>query len=784
MTRNLLFFTFAGCLVLLAACDKSAKNHSESTFAAVQTSSAEILQGAPSTVLESAPAAETLPEEIAPPPVELADFPTINLLDNRFRWHLYHGPHENLVIPFASEGLWKYTQEYSRPFGKTVEHDGKKGRVLSRTSALLQIPWTHKTPPETAQPQNITARLTMHGGAKGQRVQLNVNGKVAGVKEVAPSWSQVDITIPAALLHEGDNSISMTLRSSSTIAGQKTYGLFHALELGSFAENENTDPPSLPALSPVASVNPEALSGFERLAMYVEIPEKAWLTFEEISPNDPATAPGILIHTASGQTVDLTPESLQGAQAKPLQNPQNLQIDLGQFANQLVLLELSGSHTLWKNPRIALEKTSPKSPPGPVDNVVLLVVDTLRSDRLKLYGETRVETPHFTAAGQHAAVFLNNQATTPSSPPSHASLQTGMIPRVHGVAGDKGQLKPGTQMLSNLLGQAGIATAYVGNNSFGMNRLRASGEWTAFHQPVSEGLGIDCTALNKKLLEVAKNQIDAGKRFFISALPFEPHVPYRFHEGITEKYHDGSWNPPVGKFADGYLLVDIMAGRKAMNAGQWSQLEALYDGEVEYMDRCFHDLQEGLKELGVGDSTAIVLTSDHGEGMNERGRLGHVYGHYAELSNVPFVVFSPHHFSEATGPINVSTPTSCIDVAPTVLDLMGVPHSEAMQGESVMPLAYRNGPWSPRVVSTEYGRSYSLRSKDWRFIVNYDGSQELYDLTTDPKELTNVIEQNSFGRRYLRELAGVFLEHRSEWKHASWGSYANHGAGYIAALEE
>ena len=98
-------------------------------------------------------------------------------------------------------------------------------------------------------------------------------------------------------------------------------------------------------------------------------------------------------------------------------------------------------------------------------------------------------------------------------------------------------------------------------------------------------------------------------------------------------------------------------------------------------------------------------------------------------------------------------------------------------------MAYRNGPWSPRVVSTEYGRSYSLRAPGWRFVVNYDGSEEVFDLSNDPKELYNLIAKKSFGRSYLRELAGTFLEHRSEWKHTTWGSYANHGAGFVNAVE-
>ncbi|MBA2660662.1 MAG: sulfatase [Bradymonadaceae bacterium] len=747
-------------LLVLVGCDKSATTHSAAPLELNQARAAHSSPG----VAEEQP--EDVPEEVPEVRVALADFPSVDLIDNRHRWHLFQ---DGLVIPFASEGLRKYAQEYSRPFGPVVEVDGRRGRTLSRASALLRVPWTDDQP--------TTARFFMHGGSPGQRVQLNVNGKRAGVVEAPQAWSAVDIAIPAGFLRNGENELRVSMRSQGTLGGQKTYGLFHAIELGatgSVADRAAGEQP-WPALHPVAGGAREALGlgGFKRLTMHVEIPTDAWLEFGATASADAVWK--VLVRGIDGQTTELGADHLPGGESR------QYQLDLAAFADQLVALELHGAGVVWTKPRIGLAQTTTKEAPAPYDNVILLVVDTLRSDRMALYTDTRVQTPRFTEAGRSAAVFLNNQAASPSSPPSHASIQTGMIPRVHGVDGDRGQLRANTPLLSSQLGAAGIATAYVGNNSFGMSRLRAAGNWSAFHQPVQDGLGIDCRALVGQVMRFVRAQKEANQRFFVSALPFEPHVPYRFHEGITEKYHQGTWGPPVGKFADGYLLVDIMAGRKPMNAGQWSQLEALYDGEVEHMDRCFGELLDQLEALGLRETTAIVLTSDHGEGLNERGRLGHVYGHYTELSNVPLVVYAHGLLGDAPGPRRVTTPTSCIDVTPTVLDLMGVPASDKVQGESVLAMALRDGPWSPNVVSTEYGRSYSLRSLGWRLIVNYDGSEELYDVNADPKELDNLIAADTLAVRYLRELAGFYLEHRSDWKKASWGSLANHHKGFIEA---
>ena len=452
------------------------------------------------------------------------------------------------------------------------------------------------------------------------------------------------------------------------------------------------------------------------------------------------------------------------------------------MADRLVELTLSiegpgAGEAAWGAPRIALEKANSRKAPKAYRNAILLVIDAMRSDRLALYGKTRVKTPRMTGDGQARGVtFLYNQAASPSSPPSHGSIQTGMIPRVHGVAGDKSQLKPNTPMISHQLGDAGVATAYYGNNPFGMARLEKPGRWTAFHQPNKEGKGIDCTVLMAEMLSFAKKQSDAGKRFFISSLPYETHTPYRYHEGITDRYHAGPWGPPVGKSVGGGLLSNLSAGKVKLNDRQWAQLKALYDGEAEYMDGCYGQLLDGLAEIGVKDDTLVVITSDHGEGMFEHGRMGHAFGHYSELGNVPLVLIGDGLVDSG---IAIPTVTGHVDIVPTILDLMGVAKSDRIQGRSLVPLALRKGPWTPRVISLEYGKSYALRAARWKFIVDYQGNESLFDLKNDPTEQNELSAEQSMALRYMRDLAGFFLAHRSEWRMATWGPLNNHGPGFL-----
>src|SRR6185503_21147595 len=100
----------------------------------------------------------------------------------------------------------------------------------------------------------------------------------------------------------------------------------------------------------------------------------------------------------------------------------------------------------------------------------------------------------------------------PSSPPSHVTLHTGQIPRVHGAAGDKGEAVAGAPILSAILGDAGFFTGYVGNNDFAMGRVRKGARWSEAHTPAREGQGIDCTAVVKRALAMVKTARGKGQR--------------------------------------------------------------------------------------------------------------------------------------------------------------------------------------------------------------------------------------------------------------------------------
>ena len=735
----------------------------------------------------------------APPAPALADGPVIDLLANRYRLHLYpDAGSDRLHIPLAAEGLRKYTRDYRSPWGEIVAVESARARVLSGRRAALDIPIDRAG--------EYRLWFGAYSENRRQRVTVTVNGQRLDTVELPVGWHRLEVG-PVAL-RAGDNRVEWQVKRRERIATSagkvRSYGLWQYVQVA--PDEPTTHSAGVVPLSPVSQpvgqtgangAKRAALTGFARMELYLEVPERAWL---EVTTEVLDGAPTSADQTATERNATTFRISALTAEAgrpgrrialldhvhKPGQQPERWpghQISLAPLAGQLVRLQLTvdNPNGAWVEPRIALEKAA-ISDFQPVANLVLLVVDTLRADRLSLYADTRVRTRHITAAAARgAAVFAHNQAASPSSPPSHASIHTGTLPRVHGVAGDAENVRADVPLLSALARAAGLMTGYVGNNNFAMSRVKKQAQFHRFYEPVFNKQGVDCRPVSAAMAQFVADHPD--ERFFLSGLPIEPHVPYRFHEGITDSYFAGPYKRPIGKRPGSKLISRITAGRVRMDDTRWQQIRALYDGEVHHVDECFGTFMAALEERGRLADTAIIITADHGEGMYEHGRMGHAFGHFAELSNVPFIVIWPPGHPMAGAVRKHETVTSLIDIAPTALSLLGLPADARMQGRDMLPVMRRQGPWPARVVPMEYGKSFALRARDWKYMVDYSGRERLYHAAVDPTEQREIADQAPMALRYMRESAGFYLAHRTRWTAAEWGEFNDHGPGLARYAE-
>ncbi len=348
--------------------------------------------------------------------------------------------------------------------------------------------------------------------------------------------------------------------------------------------------------------------------------------------------------------------------------------------------------------------------------VVLVSIDTLRSDHLPAYGYRGVETPAIDALRRDGVLFERAYTVTPLTFPAHASLLTGLWPEAHGVRDnvgyplDEAKIAAGDlPYLPHLLRTAGYATgaavsAYVLQ---GRGGLRAG--FDLYEDDIEYQTGRGLGGLQRAGGETLRPALAwlrgvAGKPFFLFLHLYEPHTPY---------------DPPA-PFAK--------PGRSP------------YDGEIAAADAVVGDLLAELRRLGVYDRAIVLLVSDHGEGLGEHGEAEHGVLLYREAIQVPLLLKLPDGQRAGT---SVAAPVSLVDVAPTLAELLDLPRSPAWPGRSLLEDA--GGAAGERAIYAEtfYPRLHfgwselaAVVQGDRHLIEGPD--PELYDLRRDPAERRNL----------------------------------------------
>ena len=344
-------------------------------------------------------------------------------------------------------------------------------------------------------------------------------------------------------------------------------------------------------------------------------------------------------------------------------------------------------------------------------NLVLVTIDTLRADRLGCYGYSKIETPNLDQLARRGVLFENAATHTPLTAPSHASIFTGLYPTVHKVR-DTGGFILGAQhvTLAQILQQRGWETAaFVGasvlKRQFGFNRGFAVYD-DEMPKPDPHRLSGDYA--ERRAAEVVHRAAKwlaarSAKPFFLWVHLFDPHSPYDPPAPFKERYR----------------------GR-------------LYDGEVAYTDQQVGRL---LAAVAAKPNTMVAVLSDHGESLAEHGEYSHGVFLYDATLRIAFLLAGPG----VPAGVRVKQQARAIDVLPTLLGLLGAPSPQGVQGVSLAP-AFQGKPpaesWSyietlyPKI-NMGWAELRGIRTNRWKYI--RAPQPELYDLTRDPAEKTNVI---------------------------------------------
>jgi arylsulfatase A-like enzyme len=348
-------------------------------------------------------------------------------------------------------------------------------------------------------------------------------------------------------------------------------------------------------------------------------------------------------------------------------------------------------------------------------NVVLITIDTLRADHLGCYGNSQVLTPNIDRLAAEGTRFKTAVTSAPLTLPSHCSIMTGTYPMFHGVRDNVGyRLDPSAETLAQIFKHNGYATgafvgAYVLDRSFGLG-TGFDFYYDNFEVLTNARETINMAELKRPGAEVIDHAIAWMRRvparpFFLWTHLYDPHDPY---------------NPPA-PFQQAY------SGRP-------------YDGEIAYVDQQLGRLFAFLKERGLYQNTIIVLTGDHGESLGEHRELRHGYFIYDATLLVPLIIKPASGLPRSRV---ISQGVRTIDIAPTILKLVGFSKGKSMQGVSLAGLmsgADQEAPqdaYSETFYPKQFGWSAlrSLRVGNLKYI---DAPRpELFELDQDPQELAN-----------------------------------------------
>ncbi len=372
-------------------------------------------------------------------------------------------------------------------------------------------------------------------------------------------------------------------------------------------------------------------------------------------------------------------------------------------------------------PHVDTQDAGPLLRRGPVPDqpdVLIYLIDTLRKDHLGCYHYPLETSPAIDAFAEQASIFSDMIPMSSWTRPSVASMLTGTLDYTHRAIRAEDHLREGLPSLARALEAAGWDTASIVTNpavgslfGFGKDFQYHADLWQKY-QPV--GWEADVEAVDTAIARIAEA---ADRPQFIYLHTMAPHRDYAPPEAYRDRFMPERF---VGTRSQVNIMKDM----------------ALYDAEIRFSDDQFARVIDALKRTGRYDNALIVLLSDHGEQFMEHGELAHAASlHFAEMG-VPFIVKLP---GNRRSDQDIRYTVQMADVAPTILDALGLAIPAGMEGRSLMPLITLEGsfPPQPAVSRLYFGeKRYYMAQTQWlKYIFDATrGEGSWYDIIQDERE--------------------------------------------------
>ncbi|MGN7938932.1 sulfatase family protein [Metabacillus sp. 22489] len=387
-------------------------------------------------------------------------------------------------------------------------------------------------------------------------------------------------------------------------------------------------------------------------------------------------------------------------------------------------------------------------------NVILFGIDSLRRDRMSSYGYSRLTTPHIDKFAEEGVLFENHFSPSIPTTPGYASMLTGMDCFGTDVVAlrHNGPLGEHVKTLPELLGEHGYNTTCVGftgnPSSRGFQQYLDYEAW----QPDETGCCPKAENLNEVTIPELKRLAEEEKPFFLFLRHMDPHSPYLPPKPYERIFYGGDECDPANESLNEMKkfkpFADFLTSWIPEGCTDSEYVDAQYDGAIAYMDACIQNVLTAVKSLGIEDETIIVITSDHGETLNEHQCWYDHHSLYEHNLVVPLIIKYPNKLPKGK---RISDITLIKDIMPTILELLEIKANISFDGRNLMPLiAGKPQEFQQEsdfyITECTWMRKHGWRTPEWKLIralepdFHFKPEIELYNLIKDPEELNNLAD--------------------------------------------
>lgn len=590
----------------------------------------------------------------------------------------------------------------------------------------------------------------------GQKLTLYVDGEPISTQAMSTKWKELSFPLTKEI-NAGRHIVTLTFTKSARRGTPAA--LVDWVWLA--AKGAEKPPPAKKADIRVFGSPRRALVADppRRLSYYVAVPEETSLVFQYGASK--ATTFEVVVGADGEEEQRLFKATAQGSKWE------EARVDLAAWAGKVARLDLitrgEAGEAGWGEPDLMRPGAAPTAPAvkpqNRARNLIYILMDTARQDVYPPFNSrTHVKAPAMEKLALDSVLFANAYANDNWTKPGVATALSGLYSSTHGTVYQSSVLPRTVKLLPQHLKAHGFDTAAFIANGYISRKFGFKKGWNIWRNHIREELPHDAEQVYADALKWLSKPRD--KRAFLYIQTIDPHVPYAVPSKYLKLYYPKEYRGRLGPSVSGYETKDFLDGKIPLTEDDKQYIRGLYDGEITYHDKHMGLFLDALAKQGRLDDTLVVVSNDHGEEMFEHGKVGHGHSLHEELIRCPLLLRFPKLLPKNK---RISTVVGLVDLAPTVLQLLGVSPLPGMEGASLVNEAFGvSPPGGGYAIAEWHSHSRAVRLGPYKLITST--KTQLYKVTDDPSEQEDLSATHPLARRaceiHLYEALAVPSKHQ------------------------